>query len=116
MTTFFYDHLIEPERIEAHLSRIDAQPHERDHVVAVVRSTIHHDIMDAVLGRLPDDYKDSLLDHVALDKHDEALALLAQHIHDLEVLVRHIADVHIAQLEEDVAALVTESATSDAIL
>ncbi len=98
------------------MSRIEAHPHERDHVVAMVRSTIHHDIMDALLERIPDGDKDSLLDHVAMDKHDEALQLLAQHIHDLEVLVRQIADVHIAQLEQDVSALVSESTETNAIL
>lgn len=116
MTTFFYDHLIEPQRIAEHVERLNMTNDERDHFITIVRSTIHHDIMDEVLSRLPHEHKDPFLDHVALDKHDEALQLLSQHIADLEELVHQIADVHLVQLRQDVESLVSATADSDGIL
>lgn len=102
MSTHFYDHLHDPDRLHTHLHVLDMTDDERNHLVLIIQSTLHHRIIDVILEKLPDTHKDAFLDHVATDDHDAVWRLLNEHVQTPEETIREVITILEDELAKDV--------------
>lgn len=76
MQKLFYTHLIEIDSVFTVLDLLDMNQHERQELMIIVESTIHHVVVDTVLTELSEEDKKIFLKHLAQDNHDEIWVLL----------------------------------------
>ena len=57
----FYSHLVEFESIYVALQEVQLSSQEREHLVSVAESSLHHVVMDAILSELSEGDKKMLL-------------------------------------------------------
>lgn len=109
MKNHFYSHIVETETISIALHEMDLAPEEKEHLLSLAHSSLHHIILDAVLSELSEEDKREFLHHVAHDKHDEVWALLKRKIDNIEEKIKHAADLVTKQLHEDIKTAKTQS-------
>lgn len=72
----FYTHLIEIDSVFTVLELLEMNPQERQELMLIVESTIHHVVVETVLSELSEEDKKIFLKHMAQDNHDEIWVLL----------------------------------------
>lgn len=76
MKRHFYSHLIEIDSLYISLHLLDMKKEEREELVVIVESSVHHVVLDTVLSELSESDKKTFLSHVAAEKHDNIWNLL----------------------------------------
>ena len=76
MQKHFYTHIVEIDSVYTILDLLNMNKEERDELIIIIESTIHHVVVDTVLTDLPDEDKKTFLKHLAQDKHDDIWVLL----------------------------------------
>ena len=76
MKKHFYTHLIEIDTIYTELESLPIHKHEKDELVEIVHSTIHHVVIDTVLTELPEEDRKTFLTHIHAEDHDSIWKLL----------------------------------------
>lgn len=84
MKKYFYTHLIEVDSVYTVLDLLDMKTHEREDLMIIIESTIHHVVMDTVMSNLSDEDKKVFLTHVAKDYHDGVWHLLSTKARNVE--------------------------------
>jgi hypothetical protein len=102
MTTYFYEHIISPDDLYKELEVLDLTDSERNHIVMIVQSTMHHVIMDVILEKLHDDHKHIFLLHIAEDNHEKVWELLREHLHEPEGLILSAIETLKIELLQDI--------------
>ncbi len=98
----FYTHLIEIDSIHTELETIPLEKHEKDELVAIVHSTIHHVIIETVLSELPEEDGKLFLSHVTEEKHDSVWELLKQKIEGVEGKITKAIENLKTELHQDI--------------
>ncbi len=75
---------------------------ERVHLLSLVESNIHHEILDEVLSELSPEDKERFLALIAKDEHDEVWSLLMEKVDNVEVKIRLIAEAVKKELHADI--------------
>ncbi len=97
MKKHFYTHLVEIETIYTELEALPMHKHEKDELVEIVHSTIHHVVIDTVLSELPEEDKKTFLSHVHAENHDSIWGLLKEKIEKSEEKIKQAVE----QLKKD---------------
>jgi len=72
----FYTHIIEINSVFTILDLLDLNQDQRNELMIIIESTVHHVVIDTVLSELPPEDKKVFLKHLAQDNHDEIWVLL----------------------------------------
>ena len=99
---YFYAHIFSPDDIHKELEILDITDEERNHLVMVVESTMHHAVVDALLSALPEEHKGSFLDRLTDDDHDGMWNILHEHVDDPESKVTETVEALKAELLADI--------------
>lgn len=84
MKKHFYSHLIEIDSLYISLHLLDMKKEEREELIVIVESSIHHVVLDTVLSELSDNDKKIFLSHVGAEKHDSIWHLLQAKTKNIE--------------------------------
>ena len=82
MSKLFYEHLINMNRLKLKLDEYSLSDDEKKELLQSIDATIHHEVMNVILKKLPNDYHEEFLEGFTSAPH--------QHKH-LEYLRKHSA-------------------------
>lgn len=99
---YFYEHLYNIDDLHNDLSVLDLTDSERNHIVLVIQSTMHHVIMDVILEQLHDDHKHIFLASVADENHDKVWDILDEHLENAEGLIDSAIEALKVELMQDI--------------
>lgn len=102
MKKHFYTHLIEIDTIYTELETLPIHKHEKDELVEIVHSTIHHVVIDTVLSELPEEDKKTFLSHVHAEDHTSIWNLLKEKIDQSESKIQKAVDRLKQEFHQDI--------------
>lgn len=98
---YFYSHLIEIESVISELDKMELSDEERIHLAALLDSSLHHTILDAILSELPDQEKRVFLQHITEGNHDKIWKFLNEKIDGIEDKIKMVAEDLKKELHKD---------------
>ena len=84
----FYTHIIDLRDVHSELEILDLSDDEKNHLILVIESSIHHVIIDTLLTELPDAHKRMFLHHLAHNDHESIWDLLRKGLHKPEEKIK----------------------------
>jgi hypothetical protein len=98
----FYSHIIETSTLSLALGDVEMTQEQRIHLLSLVESNLHHEILDVALSELSDEDKKRFLDHLIADEHDKIWELLNNKVDDVEEKIKQVAAAVVKELHKDV--------------
>jgi len=102
MKKHFYSHLIQVDSIYIQLDLMDLTRAERQELMMLIESNIHHAVMDTVLSYLKEDDKKTFLSHVTQKKHEQLWEFLSKKIIRAEKKIQSVVDKLKRQMHLDI--------------
>jgi hypothetical protein len=104
----FYSQLIETDSLTQALQVLDLKDDEHKHLEMLIESTIHHEIIDAILSELSEEDKKIFLKHLASDNHEKIWEHLMNKVDSIEEKIKKSAHDLKQELHKDIEASVNE--------
>lgn len=101
----FYDHLISVETIHIELNALGLKSEEKEHLLRIIRSSLHVSILDVVLSNLSTHEKETFLEHVEKDDHDKTWKFLKDKIENIEEKIKESSESLFKEFISDIASL-----------
>lgn len=98
----FYSHLVEIDSLTAMLSDVPMSDTERQELLSLIESNMHHTVLDLVLSELSEEDKQTFLAHLAEDKQDAIWQLLKKRISAIEEKIKRAAEDLTNTIHEDI--------------
>ncbi|KKT74435.1 MAG: hypothetical protein UW69_C0036G0008 [Microgenomates group bacterium GW2011_GWA2_44_7] len=98
----FYSHLVEFESIYVALQEVQLSSQEREHLVSVAESSLHHVVMDAILSELSEGDKKTFLKHLAGNNHEKIWEFLNGKVNKIEDKIKKAAEELKKELHRDI--------------
>ncbi len=70
---YFYSHLIEIETIIVHLDEMELDDHHKEHLAALIDSSVHHTVLDVILSKLSEEDRQLFLEKLYKNPEDKEL-------------------------------------------
>lgn len=102
---YFFNHLIEIESIIVELDKLDLSKSQKEHLSALIDSSLHHTILDAILSQLSEQQKRVFINHLSEGNHDKIWQFLNDKIDKVEDKIKQAADQLKEQLRKDLKEL-----------
>jgi hypothetical protein len=103
MKKHFYSHIIEIDSIFITLDLMDMKTEEREDLVTIVESSVHHVVIDTVLTQLSEEDKKMFLSHLVADKHDDIWTLLKEKTRSIEKKILKAVENFKKDIHKDIA-------------
>lgn len=102
MKKHFYSHIVEVNSVYIALDLLDMKKEEREELIVVIESSVHHVVLDTVLSQLSEEDKKTFLSHVHAEKHDTIWELLQKKTKDIEKKILKAIDKLKKDLHKDI--------------
>lgn len=102
MKKTFYTHLVETESILIKLHEIGLSEEQKIQLIAIVESSLHHTILDAILSEMNDSDKELFLQHIEQDNHDATWEFLNKRVDSIEDKIKKAAADLTKELHNDI--------------
>lgn len=102
MKKHFYSHLIRLDSIHIALNDLELSIEEREELVGIMDSSIHHIVLDTILSELTASDKKLFLTHLHTQKHDEIWNLLHEKVKNIEAKIKNAVDDLKKELHTDI--------------
>lgn len=102
MNKYFYSHIIETESLTIAINDLAVSDSEKAHLIALVDSSLHHTVLDAILSELSEIDKKTFLRHMVEDDHDKIWKHLNEKVDGIEEKIKKAAHNLREQLHEDI--------------
>lgn len=99
---YFYSHLIETSVLSMELGEMDLTPKERLHLISLIDSNIHHEILDLILSELNASDKKTFLHHLASEDHGKVWKFLNEKVDNIEEKIKKTAEALKKELHKDI--------------
>ncbi|MDO8582952.1 MAG: hypothetical protein Q7R51_00290 [bacterium] len=99
---YFYTHIIDTSSLSLELGNMNLTPAERMHLISLIDSNVHHEVLDLVLSELEPDDKKTFLSHLASENHDKIWELLNDNVENIEDKIKKTAEDLKKELQEDI--------------
>ncbi len=104
----FYSHIVETDSIVVKLHDMNLRDDEKAHLIALMDSSLHHVILDAILSELTTEDKKLFLKELASDDHDAIWNFLRARITGIEDKITKVATELKKELHEDIKEVHTK--------
>jgi len=98
----FYKDLVKTESLVIKINQLDLMEQEKVHLIALIDSSLHHSILDAVLSELSEGDKKLFLKHLADEEHDEVWKFLNNKVDNIEEKIKKTAEDLTEKLHADI--------------
>lgn len=105
---YFYSQIIDTSTLTLELGDLELTPKERIHLLSLIDSNLHHEILDLVLSELNPQDKKTFLAHLASENHDEVWKLLNNKVNNIEEKIKKTADDLKKELHKDIDEIKTK--------
>ena len=102
----FYSHLVQID-IEQDLESIELTRQEKQELIKIAHSNLHHAILDAILSELSEKDKRTFLSHLADNDHDKTWKHLNTKIEGVEEKIQKTAENLKRELQKDIQKVKT---------
>ena len=102
MKKHFYSHLIEIDSIMVSLATLDISAKEKQELILIVESSVHHLVVDTVLSELVEEDKKIFIIHLAKENHIGLWTFLNHKIHNVEDKIRQAVSGLVSELHQDI--------------
>jgi hypothetical protein len=99
---YFYTHIVDTSILSLGLADVDMTPKERLHLISLIESNIHHEILDLILSELKPIDKQTFLAHLASENHDKVWKFLREKVDSIEEKIKKTAEDLKKELHEDI--------------
>jgi len=99
---YFYTHIIDTSILSLELGEMDLAPKERMHLISLIDSNIHHEILDLILSELSGVDKTTFLGHLASEDHEKTWKFLRGKIDNIEEKIKKTAECLKKELHKDI--------------
>ena len=100
---YFYTHIVDTSSLSLELGNMHLAPKERLHLISLIDSNIHHEILDLILSELAPQDKKTFLNHLASEDHDKVWKFLNEKIKDVEEKIKKTAEDLKKELHKDIS-------------
>jgi len=104
----FYNHIVETDSVVVKLHDMNLRDEEKAHLIALMDSSLHHVILDAILSELSHEDKKLFLKELASDDHDAIWKFLRVRITGIEDKINKVATDLKNELHEDIKEVDTK--------
>ena len=102
---YFYTHIIDTSILSLELAEMDLTPKERLHLISLIDSNIHHEVLDLILSELTPLDKKTFLTHLASENHDKVWKFLRGRVNNIEEKIKKAAEDVKNELHKDIKEL-----------
>lgn len=102
MKKSFYTHIVDTSTLSLELGDMDLTQEERIHLISLINSNLHHEILDLVLSELDEEDKKIFLKHLAHEEHDKVWELLNKKVDNIEEKIKKTAEDLKKELHKDI--------------
>ncbi len=102
MKKYFYTHIVDTSTLSLELGDMDLTPQERTHLISLMDSNIHHEILDLVLSELNPEDKKTFLTYLASEDHDKVWKFLNEKVDNIEEKIKKTAEDLKKELHKDI--------------
>lgn len=99
--TYFYSNLITIESVLEELNSLELTGEQKTHLAALLDSSLHHTILDAILSELGDQEKRVFLESLNEDDHVKIWGFLNEKVDNIEDKIKKAADDLKKELHKD---------------
>lgn len=99
---YFYTHIIDTSTLSLELGDMDLTQQERAHLISLIDSSIHHEILDLILSELNPEDKKTFLTHLASEDHDKVWKFLNEKVENIEEKIKKTAEDLKQELHKDI--------------
>jgi hypothetical protein len=105
-TKHFYHHIVAIDSLHLALSDLDLDQHEKDHLIIIAETNIHHSIIDTILSELTNDDKKTFLILIAQadTEHNQIWDFLNLKIEKAESKIKNTVEKMLQKMHEDIKA------------
>ncbi|HRN96249.1 MAG TPA: hypothetical protein PLD54_02285 [Candidatus Levybacteria bacterium] len=99
----FYSHIVDTDSLTRALLELGLKDDEHKHLEILIESTIHHEIIDAILSELSEGDKKIFLKHLSSeDNHEKVWEYLMDKVDSVEEKIKRAADDLKKELHKDI--------------
>jgi hypothetical protein len=99
---YFYAHIIDTSILSLELGDMNLTSKERLHLISLIDSNIHHEILDLVLSELSPIDKKTFLHYLASENHNKVWRFLNSRVNKIEEKIKKTAEDIKKELYEDI--------------
>ena len=99
---YFYTHIVDTSSLSLELADMNLDSKERLHLISLIDSNIHHEVLDLILSELTVADKKTFLMHLASDNHDKVWRFLNSKIENIEEKIKKTAEDLKKELHKDI--------------
>lgn len=99
---YFYTHIVDTSTLSLELGNLNLTSKERMHLVSLIDSNLHHEILDLILSELNPVDKKTFLRHLASEDHDKVWKFLNQKVDNIEDKIKKTAEDLKNELHKDI--------------
>lgn len=102
MKKHFYSHILEIDSLQVSLDLLDLTPKEKEELIAIAETSIHHVVIDIILSELKEEHKRIFLTYLSRDDHANIWIFLNQNINNVEDKLRRAINDFKKELHQDI--------------
>jgi hypothetical protein len=107
---YFYTHIIDISTLSLELGDMDLTPKERMHLISLIDSNIHHEILDLILSELSVADKKTFLSHLSSENHDRVWKFVKGKINNIEERIAKTAQDIKEEFHKDIKEIKSKTA------
>lgn len=99
---YFYTHIVDTSTLSLELADMNLTPQERVHLLTLIDSNIHHEVLDLILSELNPQDKKTFLTHLASEDHGKVWKFLNGKVENIEEKIKKTAEDLKTELHKDI--------------
>lgn len=99
---YFYTHIIDTSTLSLELGSMNLTPQEKMHLISLMDSNIHHEILDLILSELNPADKKTFLAHLASEDHEKVWKFLNIKVENIEEKIKKTAEDLKNEMHKDI--------------
>ena len=99
---YFYTHIIDTSTVSLELDNMSLTEDEKAHLLSLVDSNIHHEVLDLILSELNSSDKKTFLSFLASEDHDKVWSFLKNKVNNIEEKIKKTAEDLKKELQKDI--------------
>ena len=102
MIKHFYSYIVETDSLIAELNSLDLTESQKAHIEALIESSLHHVVVDAILSELSEDDKKIFLHHMHTKNYEKLWKHLHTKVDGIEEKITKAANALKKDLHKDI--------------
>ncbi len=102
----FYSQLVDIEAVYFSLHALDMNEKEKQDLMVIVESSVHHLVIDTVLSELPEKDKEKFMTHLAANDDAAVWKLLRKNTKDIDKKIVKAVEELKKELRQDIHSLI----------